>query len=613
LIQAPSELEGWYRRYLHGRGDVVDPLFSCLRGDRNERTEIRAWAALVLSRIYLLKGSMSLAGSYTALSSRLFTEAGDGNRPLGLLVNRALILKNRGGPATAENLLRRIYSLSIQADQIYSAAKAASNLSVILIRRGSADEAGSYLTFAREAYRELGLAREYALTGLTGAIVSAHREGCESALDRLSACVTECDVADFGREGIIGRLFMAGLWIELGDCTRAGIVLDTVRTTGASCLERFRPLELAFRRLRRAVLERQPGAPIYRVGMEHRGSGHESGALVPVSLCPREAADDVSVHETEPGAPSFITVDPRCRSLLDEMKRSASLPLPVLIEGESGVGKELLARLVHRWSGRTGKPFVPVNVAALPRELFESALFGHRRGAFTGAVTTRPGLIEAAGDGTLFLDEIGELDPSLQVKILRTLDVGEYIPVGETGIRRCRARIVAATNSDLGAAVASGGFRMDLFHRLSVLSFRVPPLRERRSDIHLLAADILGRIAGRYRFGPVLLGEGAAAILERYDWPGNVRELEHEITRAAIRVRRGVLRAHHLSSRLVSALGTPVQSRRPITLDERVCELQRREILTALRCTAGNIARAADSLGIKRTTLIYRMKRLGIE
>ncbi|UCF06405.1 MAG: sigma 54-interacting transcriptional regulator [bacterium] len=613
MTQAPSELEGWYRLYLHGRGDVVDPLFSCLRGDRNERTGKRAWAALVLSRIYILRGSMSLAGSYIALSSRLFNEAGSGKRPLGLLVNRALILKNQGSLDRAENLLRRIFSLSIQASDIHSAAKAASNLSVVLIHRERADEADSYLTFAREAYRELGLEREYALTGLTEAILVARREGGEAAIDRLSVCITECDAADFGREGLIGRLLMAGQWIGLGDCKRAGIVLDAARATGASCLERFRPLDLASRHLQRIVVERQACAPVYRLGVESRGFGRTEEAFVPFSLCPRETADEVSVHAIGPGAASFITGDPCCRSLLDEMKRSAPLLLPVLIEGESGVGKELLARLMHRWSGRGERPFMPVNVAALPRELFESALFGHRRGAFTGAVAARPGLIEAAGDGTLFLDEIGELDPSLQAKLLRTLDRNEYIPVGGTDIRRCRARIVAATNSDLEAAVASGGFRKDLFHRLSVLSFRVPPLRERRSDILLLAVDILGRITARYRFGPIRLGEGAAAILERYDWPGNVRELEHELTRAVVRVRRGVLRVFHLSAHLVSALGSPVRPRRPATLDERMWELQRREIITALKCTAGNIARAADSLGIKRTTLIYRMKRLGIE
>ncbi|MBN1883964.1 MAG: sigma-54-dependent Fis family transcriptional regulator [Candidatus Krumholzibacteriota bacterium] len=299
------------------------------------------------------------------------------------------------------------------------------------------------------------------------------------------------------------------------------------------------------------------------------------------------------------------------RLLVDRLRRAARTPLPVLLTGETGVGKELLARLVHEQSGRAGEPFVPANMAAIPGDLFESVLFGHVRGAFTGAAGDAAGLAEAVGKGTLFLDEIGDLPPALQGKLLRFLDTGEYLPLGGRTARRSAGRIVAATNRDLGQLVAEGLFRADLYHRLDVFGFRVPPLRERRGDIVPIARWTLEEAAGRCDFGELELGEGARAVIERYDWPGNVRELRNELFRAATLAGGGTLRAGHFSERLLCGVFAAAEGSAG-GLRERLEQAERREIAAALAAAAGNRSRAAALLGLKRTTLIYRIKRLGI-
>jgi DNA-binding NtrC family response regulator len=315
----------------------------------------------------------------------------------------------------------------------------------------------------------------------------------------------------------------------------------------------------------------------------------------------------------------FLTCDPRAIRLLAGIERAARLDLPMLIEGESGTGKDLVARLVHHWSGREREPFVPANVAALPDELFESIVFGHARGAFTGAVESRPGLAAAAGRGTLFLDEIGELSPAAQAKLLRFIDRREYIPLGETKPRRCEARIAAATNRNLAADCAAGRFRRDLYYRLSPLAFRIPPLRERRADIEHLARHFLSKLESVHGLGPFRLHETALEAMSRHSWPGNVRELESEMLRAALAARGGVIRAGCLSPALASdAMGgasVAAEGASPIgaTLVLRLRSFERAEIVDALRVCGGNRTEAARLLGMKRTTLIGAMRRLDVE
>lgn len=310
-------------------------------------------------------------------------------------------------------------------------------------------------------------------------------------------------------------------------------------------------------------------------------------------------------------SPVFITSDPATRDLLDDIRRIAPFPVPVLITGESGTGKEVAARLIHEWSGRSGAPFVPVNSSTLRGELFESALFGHSRGAFTGAVRNRTGLAAAAVGGTLFLDEIGETDSGVQARLLRFLDSGEYLPVGETMARKSNARVIAATNLDLHAEISRGAFREDLYYRLSAVVFRIPPLRERRADIVPLTEYFISRLISDYGLGPLTISPQAQRVLESFDWPGNARQLQNEIVSAALRKCSGRLEITDLPGELVSGFLDPAPGL-PAGLDGKLKRFERDEILGALRRAGSNCSRAALILGLKRTTLLYRMRRHGI-
>lgn len=223
------------------------------------------------------------------------------------------------------------------------------------------------------------------------------------------------------------------------------------------------------------------------------------------------------------------------QQVLQELEVVASADLPVLLLGETGVGKELFARQLHRWSSRSKQPLVYVNCAALPESLAESELFGHTRGAFSGAATERAGKFDSADGGTLFLDEVGELPPSIQAKLLRTLQNGEIQRLGSDKCHKVDVRIVAATNRDLKQQVKTGDFRADLYHRLSVYPLPIPPLRERREDISLLVGHFLELNRARLGLRALRLSSAAEHALVQYDWPGNVRELEHAVSRAAIK------------------------------------------------------------------------------
>jgi transcriptional regulator with PAS, ATPase and Fis domain len=275
------------------------------------------------------------------------------------------------------------------------------------------------------------------------------------------------------------------------------------------------------------------------------------------------------------------------------------------LQGESGVGKEVVARFIHRVSPRRRGPFVAINCAALPELLLESELFGFERGAFTGAHQAKPGQIELAAGGVLFLDEVSELTPAAQAKLLRALEEREFRRLG--GVRGIRAdvRIIAATNRDLHQAVAGGDFRLDLYYRLSVFDIRIPPLRERRGDIVILAQSFLeerARSTGRAR---VELTPAAIDALLRHEWPGNVRELFNALERATIVCEAGLIRAQDLS------LAPPLVSVTVDSTDLNVVE--RQAIARVLRDVNGNKSRAARQLGISRTQLYIRLRKHGFE
>jgi DNA-binding NtrC family response regulator len=292
------------------------------------------------------------------------------------------------------------------------------------------------------------------------------------------------------------------------------------------------------------------------------------------------------------------------RQLLDATARAASRDVPVLIRGESGSGKELVARALHEASPRARRRFVAVNAAALPEPLLESELFGHERGAFTGAVARRKGLFELADRGTLFLDEIGELPLGLQPKLLRVLETGEVRPLGSSETLKTQVRVIAATHRDLKRLVQEGRFREDLYFRLAVLDLHVPPLRERREDVPLLARHLLRGIA---RGKPIELEPAALERLRGYSFPGNVRELRNVLERAWLAGDGATVRVRDLPAELAQDPAASTDESFPT-----LAQVERRQIELALRRTVGNRSAAARLLGIDRKTLWSKVKALGL-
>ena len=284
----------------------------------------------------------------------------------------------------------------------------------------------------------------------------------------------------------------------------------------------------------------------------------------------------------------------------------------VLIQGESGTGKEVIARYVHELSGRADSPFLSINCGALPEGLLESELFGHVKGSFTGAVRDKDGLFTAAAQGTFFLDEIGETTPATQVKLLRVLQQREIIPVGGTEAVPIDTRVVAATNRDLEAEIKRGSFRSDLFYRLNVIAITLPPLRDRRDDIPLLAESFLARAAEQRGGAPKSLSADALAALQAYDWPGNVRELENALERAVILTRGDVLDPSSLPGRLTERRSESLVATRDLP-NPSLEVVERAYIAWVLQNEGGHKTRAAEVLGIDPSTLHRKLARYGIE
>jgi len=296
------------------------------------------------------------------------------------------------------------------------------------------------------------------------------------------------------------------------------------------------------------------------------------------------------------------------QAVLDAINLVASVDSAVLIQGETGTGKEVVARAIHKTGPRRQNRFVVLNCAAIPSALLESELFGHERGAFTGACTQTKGRFQMADGGTLFLDEIGDMPLELQPKLLRALQEREFERLGSAQTVRVNARVVAATNRDLGQLVAKGLFRADLFYRLNVFPIRLPPLRERVQDIPLLTEFFVAKFAARLNKPIDLIPDEVMAVLKAHDWPGNIRELQNFIERAVLLSPGSVLRLP------LDFKQTVKQSSK--SGSDTLANVAREHILETLKQTdwlIGGQDGAANRLGLKRTTLMYRMRKLGIE
>ncbi|MBS0376209.1 MAG: sigma-54-dependent Fis family transcriptional regulator [Proteobacteria bacterium] len=326
-------------------------------------------------------------------------------------------------------------------------------------------------------------------------------------------------------------------------------------------------------------------------------SGTDIGTETGVIVAPRLLGQSVAMEEL--------------RELIGRVARSQA---PVHISGESGTGKELVAQLIHESGPRRDGPFVPVNCGAIPTELMESELFGHKRGSFTGAVADKKGLVQVAEGGTLFLDEVADLPLHMQVKLLRLIQERTVRPIGEQREVPVDVRILSATHKDLGALVADGRFREDLYYRINVIDIKVPPLRARLEDVPELARSILARLARRSRVAAPELAPDAMRVLATYHFPGNVRELENILERALTLCADGRITAADIAVRPgpAPAVTTPVELSDG-ALDEQVAHIEREAIVKALEQTRYNKTAAAKLLGITFRALRYRIKKLGIE
>jgi len=317
-----------------------------------------------------------------------------------------------------------------------------------------------------------------------------------------------------------------------------------------------------------------------------------------------EGAVAPKLTETRPLPDSVVARSPLMQAVFRDTSLVASSETRILLTGESGVGKEVIAEVIHAWSPRSAGPFVKVNCAAIPETLLESELFGHEKGAFTGAYTQRIGRFEEANQGTIFLDEIVEMSPSLQAKLLRVLQDGRFQRVGSNKELHTDARILAATNRDLEEVVANGEFREDLYYRLNVMEIHVPPLRERPEDILPLATLFLAQFTNNQaKFSP-----GVARFLEGYKWPGNVRELRNAIERAVLMSHGDLILPEHFPAR-VQEDATKSTERQAVQAS-RLEDLEREAILLALREHNFNRTEAAKALGLSRRALLYKVHRL---
>jgi len=336
-----------------------------------------------------------------------------------------------------------------------------------------------------------------------------------------------------------------------------------------------------------------------------------------VSKCLEEHQKDLAYEDLrnrmdrELGIEGIIGQDPKIRRVLQIIRQIAPTDASVLILGGSGTGKELVARAIHRNSPRRDRPFVALNCGGLSEGTIESELFGHKKGAFTGALADREGKFEYADTGTLFLDEVGEMPTSTQIKLLRVLEDGEITRLGSNKPQKVDVRVLAATNADLSKRVEAHEFREDLFYRLKVVTLELPPLRERRGDIKLLAEHFLASFAAQHHKDVEAIDREAMVEMVRYDWPGNVRELRNAVESMVVRATGNILTKHDLPPEIWAA-PRPGQDNWTFLSGKTAEEVERNHIRVTLDLTRGNRVKAAKAMGISERTLYRKIREYGL-
>jgi len=371
---------------------------------------------------------------------------------------------------------------------------------------------------------------------------------------------------------------------------------------------------------RKCVLRKKDGKPLYvhkNAAVLKDGGGRVIGGVETLTDLSEVVSKDRVITRLrrelsgQDGFQGILGTSPAMQQIFDLISSAAQSEAPVIIYGDSGTGKELVASAIHKLGVRRKGPFIKVNCAALSESLLESELFGHVKGAFTGADRTRMGRFEAANGGDIFLDEIGDLPLSTQVKLLRVLQEKEIEKVGNHRPIAIDVRILAATNKDLNRLMEEGRFRQDLYYRIGVIPIILPPLQERREDIPLLVESFVNRIRLKTDKPITGMSREALDLLFRYDWPGNVRELINAIEYSFVLCHEGEIMSHHLPAKVTGTQSTVTPKRRAVKKDSD--DAERKEILEALAATGGNQSKAAEILGISRVTLWKRLKAFDIK
>jgi DNA-binding NtrC family response regulator/tetratricopeptide (TPR) repeat protein len=606
------------------------------------QADLTACEALVLSG-QLEEAEQRLAGCEGRLDPR--TTPGNWGEYLRL---RGAMHDRAGRPTEAYHDFAQSANVFDLLGERYQAALSHLALGRLAARAGARSTAERYLTQAATVFRTLGaqrdlheaeVAAQLLETPGTGEYVGSPADADDALVRRLvdAAILPELLARETAAALLEGTLadaavvYVAGAGGDVRVAAAAGCDVDVARALaraaslgnrsygeGLLCTE---PLGRDYDGVRycSVATSHALGMPAMRRFRMITAVARQGFELCGARERPPQAVEALNERPIEPLLPGFVCASAAMHKVVEQIQRLQGHDLTVLITGESGTGKDLVARAIHAGSPRSAAMYLPYNCTTTTRELADSQLFGHRRGSFTGAVTDQQGLIRAAAGGTLFLDEIGDLPLDIQPKLLRFLEQGEIMPVGETRPQRVDVRVLAATNADLEQRVAEGKFREDLYYRLSVIRILVPPLRDRREEIPHLSTLFLREASERLGKPEVQLGSATLDLFASYWWPGNVRQLRNEVQRAVAMSRPGgTIEPEHLSADLTapptaSATSASTGMLPMGNLAAAVEQIERDMIRATLGRTGGNISESARVLGLTRRGLYLKMRRLGLE